>query len=86
MTHQRVEGQVMFTYRRVGHFVCRRSSPQQRVSYQPAGTVRCECVSFNTLPHKEIRPALSDAGRVPLSQRADPVAESDLAEVATEFD
>jgi hypothetical protein len=56
------------------------------VSYQPAGTVRCECVSFNTLPHKEIRPALSDAGRVPLSQRADPVAESDLAEVATEFD
>jgi hypothetical protein len=35
---------------------------------------------------QEIRPARSDAGRVPLSQRADSVAESDLAEVATGFD
>jgi hypothetical protein len=28
----------------------------------------------------------SDAGRLPLRQRADPVAESDLAEVATGID
>jgi hypothetical protein len=40
----------------------------------------------NTSPYKENRPAQSDASRVPLSQRADPVAGSDLAEVATGFD
>ena len=36
--------------------------------------------------YKENRPAQSDASRIPLSQRVDPVAENDLAEVATGFD
>ena len=36
-------------------------------------------------PIKETRPAQSDESRVPLSQRAEPVAECDLAEVDTGF-
>jgi hypothetical protein len=35
---------------------------------------------------EETRPAHAEASRVPLSQRADPVAECDFAKVATGFD
>jgi hypothetical protein len=50
------------------------------------GTLRYKCVPFNTLPYKEIRLVQLDASRVSLSQRADPVAERDLAEVGTGCD
>jgi len=54
---------------------------------EPRPAVRYECVSFNTLPHKEIDSRSgTQAGFLSARGLADPVAESDLAEVATGFD